>query len=119
VICASDESQQPIRAAPIAAQRLQNQPPRSSRARWRRSGFGVCKPLPSRLPGFFDGIVSSGSQYQLQSGKPVPGRDGEEPRSAREYSAATPRVLTISYPMAGGTDIALRRKNLELVGLLH
>jgi hypothetical protein len=68
---------------------------------------------------FFDGIVSSGSQYQLQSGKPVPGRDGEEPRSAREYSAATPRVLTISYPMAGGTDIALRRKNFELVGLLH
>jgi hypothetical protein len=48
---------------------------------------------------FLDGSVSSGSQYQLQSGKPVPGLDGKELRSAREYCVA--------------------KKYVELVGLLY
>jgi hypothetical protein len=48
---------------------------------------------------FFGSNVSGGSQYQLQSGKPAPGLDGKEPRSARKYCVA--------------------KKYFELVGLLY
>ena len=68
---------------------------------------------------FFDGTVSSGSQYQLQSGKPVPGLDGKEPGPRANIQLAVPQVLGIIHPVVGGTDIALRKKDFELVGSLH
>ncbi|HEX7562413.1 MAG TPA: hypothetical protein VF396_04015, partial [Bradyrhizobium sp.] len=58
--------------------------------------------MSSRLPGFFHSNIS-GSQYQLQSGKPVPGLDDKEPRSVREYSAAVPFI------QGERADIALQK----------
>jgi hypothetical protein len=113
VICASNESQQPIDAAPIANRRLQNQQPWSS---WRLAAIRHWRSKKAAVVGaskFFDSSVSSGSQYQLQSGKPVPGLDGKEPRFAREYSAAVPFI------QGQRRRYCAAKKYFELVGLPH
>jgi hypothetical protein len=114
VICASNESQQPIHAAPIANQRLQNQQPGSS---WGLVGVGdQALAIEGRcrrgFQVFFTAMLAADRNinYSRETG---PGLDGKEPRSAREYSAAVPFI------QGERCRYCAAKKYFELVGLPH
>jgi hypothetical protein len=114
VICASNESQQPIHAAPIANQRLQNQQPGSS---WGLVGVGdQALAIEGRcrrgFQVFFTAVLAADRNINYSR------ENRSRALMARSQGPRANIQLQCRSSKASGADIALQ-KNTSLVGLPH
>jgi hypothetical protein len=115
VICASDESQQPIHAAPIANQGLQNQQPGSS---WGVVGVGdQALAIEGRcrrgFQVFFTAVLAGDRNINYSR------ENRSRALMARSQGPRANIQLQRRSSKASGADIALRKDTFELVGLPH